>query len=137
MPKVEYTNKSLAEDYFKVATEGAFNCQIYRCIKKRISDFNVNISHFFNEHGNLNNLSIKGVGLRSKFVLESILTHGVESTKKTIRSEREKIRSKEEDYLPFGQGHIYRKDGKIPNLSVNLNDENPSFERAIKKYDDD
>ncbi len=90
MEKV-YNNKELAQDYFSVSTQyagkqGRINSTK---IKGIITELNTNIATFYQEYGNLTELKVEGIGIKTKRTLELILEKGVEEARKLIKKEKE------------------------------------------------
>jgi len=74
---MEYTNKELAEDYHKVVSQRGGGFKYCSDIKKKISNSGVDIPSFYSEHKTLDVLKTKGIGVKTKKILELILENGL------------------------------------------------------------
>ena len=83
MTRKNYNNKQLAQDYFSVCSIGAGDRTQYRIQRKKIEECELNIFEFYNQHKNsLQELKLKGIGEKTKSMLESILRDGIKKTSK-------------------------------------------------------
>ena len=76
------SNQDLSEYYIRVVRKHAFNMDTYNKIKRKISRSRVDFASHYRNNGNLNNLGIRGVGVKTRKVLEMILELGVDEAKK-------------------------------------------------------
>jgi len=85
-----HPNRLLANDYFRASTpycaESAFASYVDQ--RDRILKANIDIEAFYREHGSLDRLCIKGLDLKAKETLETILHDGVEAAINQTRDER-------------------------------------------------
>jgi len=79
MKNKKYTNQTLAEDYFIVATKDCYSVQgirNYNRIAKAIKQSDVDIYNFLMKNKSLDDLDIKGIGDETKEVLERMIKEG-------------------------------------------------------------
>jgi hypothetical protein len=67
------TNEQLAKKYFEVVARDNGNLDIFNVIKRTISRAGTNIASYYEKHGSLEGLNIKGIGPETKRVLYMIL----------------------------------------------------------------
>jgi len=90
MLKREYDNKSLAKYYFEITSQGARDIWAYQKISELIAGLEeINLAEFYRKHENFDGLQVRGIGPKTKRILELLLTQGLESTSEIIRKERE------------------------------------------------
>jgi hypothetical protein len=90
MREKAYTNRELADGYFSIQNRAA-NRESYDAYfqhKERIARLDVDLQSFYDEHGSLKGLNVRGIGDKTKGTLELILKHGIEEARRMIRGER-------------------------------------------------
>ena len=88
MEDKNYTNQELARDYFSVVAQYAWDIDRYREQRRLISESGIDLIFFYQEHGGFKELKIKGIGPKTKLILESILENGVEEARRLLRERR-------------------------------------------------
>lgn len=124
MAETTYTNKKLADVYFEVASQYSGNPTTYASQRKKISDATVDLSAFYQEHGDFSELHISGLGPKTRGLLELILDKGPEEAKNTVLNERI------EDIRNWQSAGISRR---APRRGE---DSTPSWERAVRIRED-
>ncbi len=76
----DYSNRELAQYYYSLLcmTTTATRLTQFQRNRETITNFENQISKYFEEYGNLKDLRIKGIGDKSKSLLELILDRGYE-----------------------------------------------------------
>lgn len=81
-----YTNKELSQDYFSVVTSYSADLTSYNFQRKKIAGLGIDLPTFYREHGeSLDALDVKGIGERTKGILELILGKGVEEARRIVQ----------------------------------------------------
>ncbi|HLC64673.1 MAG TPA: hypothetical protein VJI46_00955 [Candidatus Nanoarchaeia archaeon] len=88
MEENAYTNKELAQDYFSVVAQYSQDLWTYGFQKRKIAGLDIDLPAFYREHGSLDELKVKGIGKKTKGILELILEKGVEEAKKLVQEEK-------------------------------------------------
>ena len=125
MEDKNYTNQELARDYFSVVAQYAWDLEPCHRQKKVIVGSNVDLSSFYQEHGSLNELRVKGIGTKTKEILELLLEKGVEEARRLFREERiDKMQSNQWS-------------GRSRKVSKAVDDVPPSWDGAVRRYEGD
>ena len=98
---IPLSNTDLADQYFRVAKTGhSGDIDVYQTISCRIAGLNENIVDFYYHHGeSLRGLQARGIGEKTKCVLERILVNGEEAAVVMIVKEKiDKARERKERY---------------------------------------
>lgn len=83
------TNQELANNYFSaVFKQSIFAYKTYFDIKTLIESSPVDLIQHYQANGNLKELKVKGIGRKTKRVLELILKEGVDNAREIIRKEK-------------------------------------------------
>ncbi len=90
------SNKSLAEQYFGAALQYANDFSTYRTQKRLIEGSEIDIALFYAEHKSLDGLKIRGIGSKTKHILEIILKYGEDDAMRIVAKERERTPKKRE-----------------------------------------
>ena len=92
--KKAYTNKELAENYFRIMYGGkdytphSKKAVNYRNIQRRIEESSTDINSFYRENGNLQGLVVFGMASRTKRILELILGNGPDKAREFVEKMR-------------------------------------------------
>lgn len=78
----DYSNKELAQYYYSLIcmTNASTKLDGFRRNRDTIASFETKISEYYQKHESLNSLNLKGIGNKSKNLLELILENGYEMT---------------------------------------------------------
>lgn len=128
MTKSPYTNRELAQDYYKVVAHSPYKDvqNMYRTMMERISGLDVDLVEFFHQQRSFDDLNVGGIGKKTKKVLELILEHGVEEARRVVGEEREE-RSKE---------LVRQQWSRIPSRAPKQGDDTPpSWDNAVRQYE--
>jgi len=71
-------NKSLAKAYYGIVSQRAKSLDKVSIMKKRIVTLEVNLPKYYAMNGSLENSNLKGIGKKTKRILELILNNGAE-----------------------------------------------------------
>ena len=125
MEETKYTNKELAQEYYSViAAPSRWRKDIYSPIRDSIIQSEIDLVEFYREHNSFKNLKVKGIGDKTKKVLELILEWGFDEAKAAI--EREKIEKFSREQWE-----------KIPSKDPNPNEDDcPYWEDSIERNED-
>lgn len=125
MDKHKYTNRDLAQDYYKAVIQYSADPESYDIRRRKIAKWTVDLPAFYRKHGSLDTLQVKGIGRETKRVLELILQKGAEEAIRVVREEKiDKMRRKQFTWIP----------SKAPRRGE---DYPPSWEDAVKRYEGD
>ena len=125
MEDKNYTNQELARDYFSVVAQYAWDIDRYREQRRLISESGIDLISFYQEHGGFKELKVKGIGPKTKLILELLLEKGVEEARRLFREERiDKIQSNQWS-------------GRSRKVSKAVDDVPPSWDGAVRRYEGD
>lgn len=83
-----YTNTDLARDYIAVISQrGISDAYVFQ--KRLIAGSDVDIYSFYQDHGSLETLKARGIGMKTKAVLELILKEGAAKAAEIFLKEQE------------------------------------------------
>lgn len=120
-----YTNNELSQDYFSVVVQYSGDWTTYNTQKKIIAEVDINLHTFYLEHErSLNKLQVKGIGEKTKGILELILNEGIEEARRLIREKRI------DGMRQYGFRGI---PSKVPRIE---DDTPPSWDDAVKRYEE-
>tara|TARA_B100001964_G_scaffold245063_1_gene329614 strand:+ start:2668 stop:3060 length:393 start_codon:yes stop_codon:yes gene_type:complete len=124
MADKQYTNATLADDYFAVETPFSPSKVWYVAQRTKIAALGeVDLAAFYHEHGNFNKLNIKGIGEKTRKTLELILREGVDRAREIV-SKGKKAKLGRDPYAG------------IPNNPPRMGDVDPSWENAADIYEE-
>lgn len=88
MGRQKYTNRDLAEDYFRVAAQQTAVLEVYSFQRRKISELEIDLPAFYHKHKSLKDIRVKGISPETKRILELILEKGVEKAVDIIYEEK-------------------------------------------------
>jgi len=96
MEAEKYTNKNLATDYFTVVAQQCGDVLGYVNMQRMIAALPTDLPSFYRDNGSFSKLAVKGIGVKTKGILELILEYGVEEAKTLAENNKidEAIRSR-------------------------------------------
>ncbi len=119
-----YTNRELAQDYFSVVAKYSGDLTTYNFQRRKIAELSIDLPTFYREHvESLDELDVKGIGKKTKGILELILDKGVEEAKRIVQ----------EGKIDEMRKSAFRG---IPSRAPGRGDDtSPSWDDAVKRYE--
>ncbi len=121
-----YTNRELSQDYFSVVAQYTGDITTYEFLRRKIAELGIDLPTFYREHGkSLDELDVKGIGKKTKGILELILDKGKEEARRLV----------EEEKIDEMRKSAFRG---IPSRAPRRGDDTPpSWDNIVKRYEGD